>query len=220
MQLTMPFANTTSYHAADYVRGEANAAACDAVERWPDWPYSLLLMYGVAGSGKTHLAHVFAARANAAFIPPQRVGMATADQILTGHHAWVLDDVEAVTDESALAQLINHVRARGDYLLLTARVPVPLQHWRLPDLTSRLRALPAIGLDTPDDCLMGAVIAKLAADLQLRIPPEVVGYLMTHLERSYDAISAAVSALDAASLAMRKPVTVALARGVISLNGG
>jgi len=212
MQLVMPFAATTSYHAADFIRGEANADALAWVERWPDWPYSLMLLHGPEGSGKTHLAHVFAARANASFIPPERIGDVPADQLLTGNHSWVLDGLDAVTNEAALAQLINHTRARGDYLLITAREGADRREFQLPDLSSRLRAFPAISLGTPDDALLSGVLAKSFADLQLRIAPEVLNYAISQLERSYVAIQRFAAAMDELSLTRGRAITVPLVR--------
>ena len=212
MQLTMPFLSTPSYHAADFIRGAANGTALDWVERWPDWPYSIMLLHGPAGSGKTHLAHVFAARSSASFLSPERLGQSTADQLLTGNHSWVLDGLDAVADEAALAQLINHVRARGDYLLITARESADTRAFELPDLSSRLRALPAISIDTPDDALLTGVLAKAFADLQLRIAPDVLHYAMTHLERSYPAIQQFVADMDQLSLTRGRGITVPLVR--------
>lgn len=212
MQLIMPFASTPSYHAADFIRGEANAQALAWVERWPDWPYSLFLLHGPHGSGKTHLSHLFAARTGASFIDPARIGRSPADQILTGNHAWVLDGLDAVADEAALAQLINHARARGDYLLFTALEPADKRAFKLPDLSSRLRALPAVGIAPPDDALLTGVLAKSFADLQLRIAPDVLSYAVNQLERSYTAIQQFVAAMDHLSLTRGRAITIPLVR--------
>ena len=215
MQLTMPFALQPSYHAVDFIRGEANGAALDWIERWPDWPYSIMLLHGPAGSGKTHLAHIFAGRTGGSFIAPERLGLVPADQILTGNHCWVLDGLDDVANESALAQLINHARARGDYLLITAREPADTRVFELPDLSSRLRALPAVGIDTPDEALLTGVLAKSFADLQLRIAPEVLHYAINQLERSFAAIQRFAVAMDQLSLTRGRAITIPLVRGVL-----
>lgn len=212
MQLIMPFAAQRSYHAADFIRGEANAPALAWIERWPDWPYSLLYLHGPGGSGKTHLAHLFAAHARASFIDPARIGQSPADTILTGNHSWILDSLDDVPDEAALAQLINHARARGDYLLITARDAAATRAFRLPDLSSRLRALPAISIDTPDDALLTGVLAKSFADLQLRIAPEVLNYAVTQLERNYTAIQQFAARMDYLSLTRGRAITIPLVR--------
>ncbi|MFM9889325.1 MAG: DnaA ATPase domain-containing protein [Rickettsiales bacterium] len=212
MQLAMPFAPQTSYHAADFIPGDANAQALALVERWPDWPYSIVLLHGPAGSGKTHLAHVFAERARAHMLSPARVGAAPADQLLTGNHSWVLDGIEQVSDEAALAQLINHARARGDYLLLTATTSASQLPLTLPDLSSRLKALPSVALTTPDEALLAGVMAKSFSDRQLRIPPDLMDYAINRMERSFEAVQQFATAVDALSLARGRAITQALVR--------
>lgn len=216
MQLVMPFATAPSYHAADFIAGVANAQALAWVERWPDWPYSIMLLHGPAGSGKTHLSHVFASQASAGFIDPKRVGTVPADQILTGNHSWVLDGLAEVTDEAALAQLINHARTRGDYLLMTAPMSAHEYPFILPDLASRMKALPTMELGAPDDALLSGVLAKSFADLQLRIAPEVMAYAINQLERSYQAVQHFAVTIDHLSLTRGRAITIPLVKEALA----
>lgn len=214
-QMVMPFASATSYHAEDFIRGDGNEQALDLIERWPDWPYSLVVVHGPKGSGKTHLAHVFAQRTHAQFIPPSRIGQATADQLLAGGHAWVIDGLEQVKSEDALAQLINHARARGDYVLMTASVAPSQLQFSIKDLTSRLTALPEVALGEPDDTLLMGVLAKAFADRQLRVGPDILQYAVARLERSFEAAQRFAQQVDEASLASGRGVTLPLIRGVL-----
>lgn len=220
MQLVMPFAPSPTYNSADFIRGVGNAEALDLMERWPDWPYSILLLHGASGSGKTHLAHLFAARSHAAFIPPERIGTVPADQLLAGNHCWVLDGLERIADEAALAQLINHLRARGDYLLITAQTPAAQLPLTLPDLRSRLLALPATALGAPDDALLAGVLAKAFADRQLRIAPEVLNFAISQLERSYESVQQFAATMDSVSLARGRAITLPLVREALRSNAG
>jgi len=215
MQLVMPFSSAPSYHAADFIRGAANAEGVRWVEAWPEWPYSMLLLTGPKGSGKTHLSHVFAARARATIIPTERVGTAPADHLLTGNHCWVLDNIDSITDAPALAQLINHVWARGDYLMMTAAAPAAQLSIPLPDLRSRLLAMPSITLGAPDDALLAGVLAKEFADRQLRVAPDVLNYAATRLERSYSSMQQFAARIDALSLARGKAITLPLVRQLL-----
>ncbi len=211
-QLVMPFAPATSYAPEDFVRGESNEEAHTLIHSWPNWPYSLMLIHGPKGCGKTHLAHVFAGRAQASLLDPKRIGTAPADQLLTGNHAWIIDDLTQVTHEAALAQLINHARARGDYMLLLADAPASQLPFALPDLRSRLAMLPAVTLGAPDDALLMGVLAKAFADRQLRIAPDVLAYAVARLERSHAAAQQFAAQMDQLSLAQGRAVTLPLVR--------
>ena len=99
-------------------------------------------------------------------------------------------------------------------LLISAAAPArwPLS---LPDLTSRLKAIPAVAVGDPDDPLLAAVLVKLFADRQLAVGDDVIAYLLPRMERSFAAARKIAAAIDEASLAQRRPVTVPLARTVL-----
>jgi len=117
----------------------------------------------------------------------------------------------AAADERALFHLINLAREQDAFLLLTARTAPSVWPVALADLASRLRAIPVITLQAPDDALLRAVIVKIAADRQLDLDESTVSYLSNHIERSFAAARAAVIALDEEALQRGRPPTRALA---------
>lgn len=123
----------------------------------------------------------------------------------------MVEDAAAITDERALFHVINLAREEGVFLLFTARSAPSLWPVALPDVVSRLRALPVIVLQAPDDATLRGVIVKLAADRQLQLDESVVGYILTHIERSFAAARAAVIALDQEALRQGRPPSRALA---------
>jgi chromosomal replication initiation ATPase DnaA len=127
----------------------------------------------------------------------------------------VVEDAAAGADERALFHLINLAREQQASLLLTARNPPAAWPIGLPDLASRLRALPVASLQPPDDAMLRGVIVKLATDRQLTLDDSVVSYLITRIERSFAAARAAVIALDNEALRQRRPVTRALAAEIL-----
>ncbi len=105
---------------------------------------------------------------------------------------------------------------RQGHLLIVA--PEPPARWdiKLADLRSRLLAAPVVTVKPPDEALLGAVLVKLFADRQLVVGEEVLSYLLVQLERSFAAAHEAVAALDAASLADNRAITVPLAREILT----
>jgi chromosomal replication initiation ATPase DnaA len=77
--------------------------------------------------------------------------------------------------------------------------------------------LPSVEIRAPDDTMLAGLFAKLFRDRQLTVAGETVLYLVQRIERSGAAVAAAVEALDRASLAARRPVTIPLARTVLGL---
>ncbi len=161
----------------------------------------------------------FAPRAAPRSLEPQALTV-EAVPALADAQALVLDAMDGPFDETALFHLLNLMRAKGDFLLMTARTPPARWTLSLPDLASRLGEALVVELGAPDDSFLTALLIKLFADRQLKASPELVNYLVSHLERSCAAMEEAVAALDAASLAMHRPVSLALAREILPRSHG
>lgn len=205
----------------DFLRSPANAVALDAVLAWPVWPAPALLVWGPTGSGRTHLARIWARCSGARLLDGDRLGAAPA--LLAGladaRHC-VIDDADRVQDDVTLFHLYNMIAGRGGQLLLTASRPLGDWGLVLPDLISRLRTAWSCRIGQPDDALLEALLVKQLQDRQLIVLPGVVSYLVRHMERSFAAVRRLVRELDRASLRARRPITLPLARQVLAVETG
>ncbi len=210
-QLAFALPHAESLTRDNFLEGPSNAAALGLIESWPEWPARTMLLVGPEGSGKSHLAAVWAEQAGARSTTAHALSAATVPAALaTG--ALVVEDLKpADFDERAMFHLLNLAREEQAYVLITARTPPSAIEVELRDLRSRLRALPVVSLAEPDDLLFRALIVKFCADRQLAIDESVVGYLVTRIERSYAAARQAVEQLDREALRLGRPVTRALA---------
>lgn len=215
-QLTLDLPFEEGYRLTDFLPAASNRAALDAVLRWPDWPAPALLLDGPPGCGKTHLARIWAERADAAVLDAADLTDAPATPRLAGARAVVVEHADEVADEAALFHLYNAVAGRPGHLLLTARQRLAAWPLALPDLRSRLATAWQVAIEPPDDGLLAAVLVKQLADRQLRVDAEVVSWLVSRMERAFPAARRIVTALDKASLRARRPITVALAREVLA----
>ncbi|MGH6672946.1 MAG: chromosomal replication initiator DnaA [Xanthobacteraceae bacterium] len=208
-QLALALDHAESYAREDFLPGSGNEVALQLIESWPDWPASAVALIGPEGSGKSHLASIWAAASGARVISGRALnqdGLLAA--LATG--ALVVEEV-AAADERALFHLINLAREEEAFLLFTARSTPSSWPVAIPDLGSRLRALPVVTLQAPDDAMLRGLIIKLAADRQLTLDESTVGYLASHIERSFVAARAAVIALDREALRQGRAPTRALA---------
>src|SRR4051812_3834799 len=209
-QLAFALPHAESFAREDFLSGSSNAAALQMIEQWPDWPDRVLALTGPEGAGKSHVAAIWAEIAGARRVSARALGgtnliaeLATA--------ALVVEDAGEEFDERALFHLINLARQEEAYLLITARAAPATWGAALPDLASRLRAIPVVALDPPDDALLRAVMVKLFADRQLAVDESLIGYLAARIERSFAGARAAVHELDREALRRKRPVTRALA---------
>jgi len=210
-QLALALPHAESLTRDDFLEGPANAAGLALVESWPDWPNRTMLLVGPEGSGKSHLAAIWAEQAGARSIAAHALTAAAVPGALaTG--ALVVEDLRPSDfDERALFHLLNLAREDEASVLITARLPPSAFEVELRDLRSRLRAVPTVALLPPDDQLFRALIVKLCADRQLTVDETVVSYLATRIQRSFAAARRAVELLDTEALRLGRPVTRALA---------
>ncbi len=212
-QLAFDLPNAEAMTRADFFAAPSNALALQAVDGWRDWPGRKLLLVGPEGSGKTHLAQVWAASADAVILSVE----ALTETVLEGlsGRAVVVEDVDRIgAGEAALFHLHNMATGTGA-LLMTARTPPRDWGLTLPDLISRMQSTAIAHLEAPDDVLLSAVLVKLFADRQVVVPPNLISYLITRMPRSIGAARALVATLDARALALGRPITRALAAEVL-----
>jgi chromosomal replication initiation ATPase DnaA len=210
-QLAFALPHAESLGRDNFLEGPANAAALALIDRWPDWPNRVMLLVGPEGSGKSHLAAIWAEQAGARATSAHALTTAEVPGTLTTG-ALVVEDLKPQQfDEHALFHLLNLAREDQATVLITAREPPSALAIELRDLRSRLRAIPTVSLLPPDDQLFRALIVKFCADRQMVIDEAVVSFLATQIERSFAAARQAVEHLDTEALRLGRPVTRALA---------
>lgn len=217
-QLTFALPSKPALGREDFFVSPANEIAVATLDGWQDWPERKLALSGPAGSGKTHLVHVWAASSGAAILPASDLGSADIADLAT--RCVAVEDVPDCAGnaeiERALFHLHNLCLAEGNAVLVTGRTPPARWPIDLPDLASRMQGTGVAILDPPDDNLLAAVVAKLFADRQLDVAPDVIGYITRRMDRSFQAARRIVDRLDGLSLAEHRAITKPLAARVLA----
>lgn len=197
----------------DFLVSPSNETAVALIDRWPDWPGASALVMGPASSGKSHLANVWQTISHADLVCASNLEDCVVMRFQhDGAPAMIVEDLDrGISDERVLFHLLNQARETNRSILLTSRVAPGELAVDLPDLRSRLRALPVFEIAPPDDILLGAVLIKLFADRQLSIEPTVISHILRHMERSMAAANAVVSEIDRLALARQRKVSRATA---------
>ncbi|WP_029014800.1 HdaA/DnaA family protein [Niveispirillum irakense] len=222
-QIPLDLGHRSAMGEADFLVAPGNQDAVAWLDAWPEWPAPVLVLFGPQGSGKSHLAQIWRARARANLLDVDDLRAEDLPDLLHPTRTAVLDGAQRVAGdpvlERALFHLYNLAKESGGHLLLLAdNAPV---NWvlRLPDLRSRLLAAPAVGMAAPDDSLLMAVLVKLFADRQVRVGEDVIEWLLTRTERSFANARRVVDRLDREALAEKKPITVRFCRQVLGDRG-
>ena len=219
-QLVLDLPHRAALGAGDFLISPSNKAAADMIDLWPHWPQASVAVVGPPHAGKTHLANVWRLKSGAARLEARALGEADVP-VATAHGSVLVEDLHAgIADERALFHLLNSVREQKLSMLLTSRMPPGELQVALPDLRSRLRALPVVTIQPPDETLLKAVLVKHFSDRQLVVEPGVIAYIALRMERSMEAAATLVAELDRAAMAAHRKVGRALAAEILSRSAG
>ncbi|MDZ7600551.1 MAG: DnaA regulatory inactivator HdaA [Hoeflea sp.] len=214
-QLPLAFDHDPASGRDDLIVSDRLSAAVAIVDRWPDWPSPVVILAGPTGSGKSHLAGIWADRVGA-----RRVSLEAADPMLLETAALgpiLIEDIDRTEfDQTALFHLINAVREHNSALLITTRLWPAGWNVTLPDLVSRLKAATVVEIAEPDEELLAQVLVKLFADRQVVVDDRIILFLVARMERSLAAARAIVTRIDQLALARGSKITRALAAEVIA----
>ena len=224
-QLPLHLALKNQYNWQDFIASSCNQMALKAVTSWPDWPFFALLVFGPAGCGKTHLAHIFADCINLKlkrpistyFIKAKDLKMSKIEYLSKHYSCLVIEDVTPVINEEALFHLFNLYQSKQGYILFTSQIPFARMNFKLKDLSSRLKQVPTVAISEPDDEMLEALIVKLFSDRQIFISTEVLNYIVQNMERSFSYASKLVSKVDEISLAQKRAVSVPIVKEAMHL---
>ncbi|KUJ76934.1 chromosomal replication initiator DnaA [Ruegeria marisrubri] len=216
-QLSFDLPAKTALGREDFYVSPANAMAVAMISA-SSWPGNKLVLSGPAGSGKTHLAHVWAGETGGRIVQASRLRHEDVPELARTPIA--VEDVPMIAgdleQQKTLFHLHNLVLAEGNALLMTGRLAPKFWHLPLADLQSRIEGAHHVALDPPDDALLCAVLAKLFVDRQLSPRPEVISYLVKHMDRRFETAAEVVERLDRVALAEKREITRALASRVLT----
>ncbi|MBB6425514.1 HdaA/DnaA family protein [Sphingopyxis sp. JAI128] len=176
--------------------GSSNADAVRYLRHVATWPVRTAVLTGPRGSGRSLMGRLFATE--------------TGGRVIDGHDS---------VSEEAIFHAWNAAQANEGQLLVIADAPPAEWNIALPDLRSRLAAVPVLTIGDPDDCLARDLIEALFAQRGIALAPEVSSYIVPRMERSYAMIHRVVAALDAASLEQGRRVGIRLTRETLLSQG-
>ncbi len=198
----------------NFLVSEVNRDAVAWIDRWPNWPKSGLILCGPPGSGKTHLGGVWMAQSGGKEIMPENILLAL-DTVVGDEKikSCFVDDAN-LADQEALLHLYNCLVSRGGTLAFASTEPPAYWEEGLPDLISRLNSLPIVEIRMPNDELLRGLLIKMFADRQVNVSAELVGFISSRMDRTYQAAQEVVKRLDAESLVRKQAITIPMVKDV------
>ena len=220
-QLYFPFPQKTSFSREDFFVSQSNQEAIHWIESWP-WQHPILSLSGPTHSGKTHLGHIWSEIAHQAEILTWPFCFDAFESLKGKNLVLDFDNFSpqeqplSSADEEALFHFYNRVlENKNSVLWISNPPPSQWDNIKLPDLRSRLRAIPAVFVKQPDDQLLSMIYIKKFHDLQWKVSPKIIQYLISHGPRSYKEIELLIDRLSEKLLEEKKTLSLLMIKSVL-----
>jgi chromosomal replication initiation ATPase DnaA len=215
-QLLFKFPFKTKYYKQDFYVSSNNFSAYKLVENWPSWPGRWLNIYGVSGSGKTHLSKILEKKI-------KRIKLINAldvdDKIieeLIHLDCLIIDNYKNNINENLFYSILNQSKQLDNYILINSTQSIKKFDFNLKDLQSRLNSFIFIGIELPPDDLLQVIISKSFSDRQINLNPKISNYIINNVERSYDKMFKLLKDIDELSLSTGKSININLIKKVLN----
>ena len=231
-QLLLNFPAHPEFNFSNFVVSIGSRLAFDAAMNFCSEDHALyqsLFIFGQKNLGKTHLLlsignHVAEKGAKALYIQgtdfSNKVITSTQTQLMDVDY-FLLDDIEQLTS-SKLAQeklylIYNTIIEKGGKVAFTSRSSPEKIENQESYLTSRFQSGMLTEIKPIDDDTTAKIIKKLALDINLILPENIIHFLLSRIPRDFSSIKDSVSALNRESYLQKKKVTLSLVKKTLKI---
>ena len=216
-QLIFKFPFKTQYFKQDFYVSSNNFSAYKLIESWPNWSSKWVNVYGVSGSGKTHLSKILEKNKKILIVESKIISSDIIDN-LKDIDCLIIDNFVNDIDEKIFYSLLNESKQLEKFILINSKKPIRDFTQKLSDLKSRLDSFLFIGIDLPTDDLLQVIITKSFSDKQVNLDPKITSFIIKNVDRSYDKMSKFLREIDEFSLSSGKSININLIKKCLKFN--
>ena len=206
-QLLLDLRFRTALGRDDFLVAPSNESAVRLVDEWPQWPTHGAILVGPAGCGKSHLAQVWQTRSQAAIASAPLISKENLPNYFRDKALCIEDIAAGQFGALMMFHALNLAQQEGGHVLLSSRFDPLSWQVKLPDLASRLKALPLVYILSPDDALLRGILVKQFADRQIVVDEAIISFMMLRMPRSAAAARTLVAEIDREAMIQKVEVT-------------
>ncbi|MDR2107305.1 MAG: hypothetical protein LBO73_02170 [Holosporaceae bacterium] len=202
---------------SDFIESEENREAIMYLAGWPNWSGNGLIICGESGTGKTHLAALWAQTAGAVYVLKESLNYSPRD-LFEAECNFVIDNFDDLTGRKNyewMFDFLNISVEKNRFFLILSRTHPSARDIEPEDLKSRLFALPCVSIRPPEDDLLLKVSKKIAGDLGMTLSDDVMLCILNIIDRRVTAVADVLRTLNKLSLRRKKSLTAAFVKSCL-----
>ena len=215
-QLIFKFPFAKKYYEQDFYVSSNNFSAFKLIESWPNWPGKWLNIFGITGSGKTHLAKILEKKIKKIKLTDAKKIDDKLVQELINYECLIIDSYDENIDEKLLYSILNQAKQLNSYVLINSSICIKRLNFNLEDLKSRISSFVFIGIELPTDDLLRVIITKNLSEKQITVSSKLTDFIINNVERSYEKMFKFLKDLDELSLSTGKTININLIKKVLN----
>ena len=215
-QLVFKFPFKVKYYKHDFYVSSNNFSAYKLIESWPNWPGKWLNVFGMSGSGKTHLSKILEKKIKKLKLIKAKDVNDKILQKLHTNECLIIDNYQNDIEEKLFYSILNQSKQLENFIVINSIYPIKKTKFNLKDLKSRIDSFIHIGIELPTDDLLKVIISKSFSDKQININPKISEYIIKNVERSYEKMFKFLKDIDELSLSTGKSININLIKKVLN----
>ena len=210
----------------DFYVSNKNELAYKMIKKWPEWPTSVVYIYGSEKCGKSLVCQLWKSLSSGIYINRRNFLeklIPQNDLLYIKNHNWIIDDVDYIISfednkyEEKILNLVNIIKTSGNKNLLMASRKMPrFLDSSLKDLISRISSSTVIEMRDPDEVLLKKIIEKYLNERNIKINKESLDYLINRIERSYKSALKVAKQIDTMSLEQKTKINKFFLRSILN----
>ncbi|MBX3456864.1 MAG: hypothetical protein KF820_00680 [Candidatus Paracaedibacteraceae bacterium] len=214
MQLSISLPNQMPTDQDSLLLSSSNMDVWQWLSSWPNWPLPQVVVCGDEGSGKTHMARSLLG----IYLSPENYRQYDQLTLVQSKSFLIIDDYDRFDDESWLFHLFNLIKEHHGQAVYFGKQTPSGHSFNLPDLASRLRSLPCLTIQEPDDDLFRQLLKKELYNKGIICGDEIMEYIYRRFDRSYETIHNLVQLIDDNTLKHQRSLSLPFFKEILGEN--
>jgi|TARA_Y100000389_G_scaffold128680_1_gene126132 chromosomal replication initiation ATPase DnaA len=215
-QLVFKFPFKVKYYEQDFYVSSNNFSAYKLIESWPNWPGKWVNVFGMSGSGKTHLSKILEKKIKKTeLVDAKNLNNKIIDNLIN-LDCLIIDNYQNNIDEKLFYSILNQSKQLDNFVVVNSIPSLNELNYSLKDLQSRLNSFIFIGIKLPTDDLLQVIISKFFSEKQIYLNPKITEYIIKNVDRSYEKMFKFLKDIDELSLSTGKSININLIKKTLN----